>query len=266
MLTGIVVITVKAFTIQDFLQLNSLSVCLLVDVLSSFWVLMIIQNLFYLSFASGTSSDVLLALCLCFYLWKCQTGFVRTDNLIQTLMKYSINTSLLVAWAIVSLFSHQIYWVQIFRLDALAGLITYIVMPHNFIFLGKSTQTSAEEDFWYFCEAFYLLSSKRESKFFSSWSLLVYPRIWKKSTSIRTSLCELVPVRLMRWSLILFVCYISLNARKSLREDLEEPVQLSQISGPSIGKFFHHSKSSRQTVDKVLWILFYLVALAHRRF
>ncbi|KAL9709578.1 hypothetical protein Ac2012v2_007317 [Leucoagaricus gongylophorus] len=73
------VITVKAFTIQDFLKLQSLS------------------NLFYLSFASGTGSDVLLALSLCFYLWKCRTGFERTNNLIQALMAYTINTSLLVA-------------------------------------------------------------------------------------------------------------------------------------------------------------------------
>jgi len=187
MLRGIVVITIKAFTIQNFLQLHTLSVCLLVDVLSSFWALMIVQNLFYLSFASGTSSDVLLALSLCFYLWRCQTGFPRTDNLIQALMKYTINTSVLVAWAPVSLFSHQTCWIQIFRLDALAGLITYITMPHNFIFLGKSTQTSVEEDFWSFYEAFYLLLSKRESKFFSSWSSLVF------TSESETSLPQFVP-------------------------------------------------------------------------
>lgn len=92
-----IVITVKAFTIQDFLKLQSLSVCLFAEILTNLGDLMIVQNLFYLSFASGTGSDVLLALSLCFYLWKCRTGFERTNNLIQALMAYTINTSLLVA-------------------------------------------------------------------------------------------------------------------------------------------------------------------------
>lgn len=93
-------ITVKAFMIQDFMELQALS------------------NLFYLSFASGTGSDLLVALSLSFYLWRSRTGFQRTDNLIQTLMTYAINTGLLVA------------------IDAAAGMIAYIVMPHNFVFLG----------------------------------------------------------------------------------------------------------------------------------
>jgi len=40
---------------------------------------------------------------------------------------------------------------KFFRLDALAGLITYITMPHNFIFLGKSTQSFGRRAFLSFC-------------------------------------------------------------------------------------------------------------------
>ncbi|KAF5367765.1 hypothetical protein D9758_009843 [Tetrapyrgos nigripes] len=95
-----IVITVKAFGISSYLELDKLS------------------SLMYLNFASGTTSDLSVALVLCFLLGKSRTGFIRTDSLISVLMLYAVNTGLIVA------------------LDAFLGLITYIVMPHNFIFLG----------------------------------------------------------------------------------------------------------------------------------
>lgn len=94
------IITVKAFQNTSFMDLQALS------------------SLFYVSFAAGTGADLLVALSLCFYLWRSRTGFQRTDSLIQSLMTYTINTGLLVA------------------IDAAAGMIAYAVMPHNFIFLG----------------------------------------------------------------------------------------------------------------------------------
>ncbi|KAJ7062123.1 hypothetical protein C8F01DRAFT_124886 [Mycena amicta] len=95
-----IIITVKAFGITSYLQLANLS------------------SLMYLNFAAGTSSDLSVALALCYLLHKSRTGFKGTDSLIRVLMTYAINTGLLVA------------------LDASAGLLTYVFMPHNFIFLG----------------------------------------------------------------------------------------------------------------------------------
>ncbi|THU79309.1 hypothetical protein K435DRAFT_785899, partial [Dendrothele bispora CBS 962.96] len=95
-----IVITVKAFGITSYLELDKLS------------------NLMYLNFASGTTSDLSVALVLCYFLRRSRTGFSKTDSLISLLVLYTVNTGLLVA------------------VDAFLGLITYIIMPHNFIFLG----------------------------------------------------------------------------------------------------------------------------------
>lgn len=94
------IITAKAFGVTSYLDLDPLS------------------SLMYLNFAAGTSSDLSVALVLCYLLRRSRTGFQQTDSLITILMVYTVNTGLLVA------------------LDASAGLITYIVMPHNLIFLG----------------------------------------------------------------------------------------------------------------------------------
>jgi len=94
------VITVKAFSMNSFMDLDSLS------------------NLMYLNFAAGTSSDLSVALALCWLLRGSRTGFQRTDSLIRVLMMYTVNTGLIVA------------------LDAAAGMFAYVFMPHNFIFLG----------------------------------------------------------------------------------------------------------------------------------
>ncbi|KAF9497033.1 hypothetical protein BDN71DRAFT_1505266 [Pleurotus eryngii] len=94
------VITVKAFKISSFIQLDTLS------------------TLFYINFAAGTISDGSVAIALCYYLHKSRTGFTKTDSLIRVLMLYTVNTGLIVF------------------LDATLGMITYIAMPDNFVFLG----------------------------------------------------------------------------------------------------------------------------------
>ncbi|KAF8154736.1 hypothetical protein B0H34DRAFT_799487 [Crassisporium funariophilum] len=95
-----IVITVKAFGIASYLELNTLS------------------SLLYTTFALGTGSDLSLAVALCWLLRQQRTGFRRTDSLIKVLMMYTVNTGMIVA------------------IDAALGMIMYIVMPNNFIFLG----------------------------------------------------------------------------------------------------------------------------------
>ncbi|KAJ7649234.1 hypothetical protein B0H17DRAFT_1102534 [Mycena rosella] len=77
-----------------------------------------LSSLMFLNFAAGTSSDLSVALALCYLLRGSRTGFQRTDSLIRVLMMYTVNTGLIVA------------------LDATAGMFSYVFMPHNFIFLG----------------------------------------------------------------------------------------------------------------------------------
>ncbi|KAF8066978.1 hypothetical protein FPV67DRAFT_1221885 [Lyophyllum atratum] len=95
-----IVITAKAFGIVSYLELDKLS------------------SLLYLNFAAGTTSDLSVALALSWLLIKSRTGFRRTDTLINVLMMYTVNTGLIVG------------------IDAALGMITYIVMPSNFVFLG----------------------------------------------------------------------------------------------------------------------------------
>jgi hypothetical protein len=94
------IITGKAFGMKTYFELDALS------------------SLMYLNFAAGTSSDLSVALALCYLLRGSKTGFDRTDSLIRVLMMYTVNTGLIVA------------------LDATAGMFAYVFMPHNFIFLG----------------------------------------------------------------------------------------------------------------------------------
>ncbi|KAG5718858.1 hypothetical protein E4T56_gene6370 [Termitomyces sp. T112] len=101
------VITAKAFGISSYAELDELST----------W--------FYINFASGTASDFSVALSLSWMFVRSRTGFRRTDDLVNTLMTYTVYTGLIVG------------------IDAALGMIFYTVMPSNFIFL-----------------AFYLLLSK----------------------------------------------------------------------------------------------------------
>ncbi|KAF4610249.1 hypothetical protein D9613_010511 [Agrocybe pediades] len=95
-----ITITIKAFKIQTFPELSK------------------IADLMYLTFGVGTGSDLSLALALSWLLYGSRTGFRKTDSLIKVLMMYTVNTGMIVA------------------IDASLGLILYIVMPNNFIFLG----------------------------------------------------------------------------------------------------------------------------------
>ncbi|KAJ7910499.1 hypothetical protein B0H13DRAFT_1714367 [Mycena leptocephala] len=99
---SISVLTIRRsrFTMKTFLDLVGLS------------------NLMYLNFAAGTSSDLSVALALCYLLRGSRTGFQRTDSLIRVLMMYTVNTGLIVA------------------IDATAGMFAFVFMPHNLIFLG----------------------------------------------------------------------------------------------------------------------------------
>lgn len=94
-----IVITVKAFGLTSYLELDKLA------------------DLMYLIFAAGTLSDLSVAVALCVLLFKARTGFRKTDTLIKILVTYTVNTGLIVA------------------VDASLGMIMYIVMPHNFVFL-----------------------------------------------------------------------------------------------------------------------------------
>jgi len=93
-------ITVKAFQIPSFPDLKR------------------IAGLMYLTFGVGTGSDLSLALALSWFLYRSKTGFRSTDSLIQSLLIYAVNTGMIVA------------------IDAALGLILYILMPNNLIFLG----------------------------------------------------------------------------------------------------------------------------------
>jgi len=95
-----IVITAKAFRLVSYAQLDTLS------------------SLLYLNFAAGTASDLSVACALSWLLFRSRTGFRRTDTLINSLMAYTVNTGLIVG------------------IDAALGMITYIVMPSNFIFLS----------------------------------------------------------------------------------------------------------------------------------
>jgi len=95
-----ITITVKAFGIQSFPELDKLS------------------TLMYMTFGFGTGSDLTVAIILSWILRKSRTGFRRTDSLIKVLMMYVVNTGMIVA------------------IDASLGMILYAVMPNNFIFLA----------------------------------------------------------------------------------------------------------------------------------
>lgn len=95
-----ITITVKAFQLGSFSELKTIST----------W--------FYLNFAAGFSGDLFVAVVLCYYLWQSRTGFQSTNSLVKTLMTYIITTGLLTS------------------VDAALGMIFYIVMPNNFIFIA----------------------------------------------------------------------------------------------------------------------------------
>ncbi|KAI0049363.1 hypothetical protein FA95DRAFT_1677629 [Auriscalpium vulgare] len=83
------------------------------------------STLFYIDFAAGAGSDIYVAVALSYYLARSRTGFnTRTDSIVNILLLYTINTGLLTA------------------ADATLGMILYIAMPDNFIFIAFYFQLS----------------------------------------------------------------------------------------------------------------------------
>ncbi|EMD35694.1 hypothetical protein CERSUDRAFT_96803 [Gelatoporia subvermispora B] len=76
-LAGAIAFVVKAATLDSFPTFKTVS-----------WT-------WYLALVSGVATDLILATSLVFYLWKSRTGFRRTDSMVQVLIMYCINTTLL---------------------------------------------------------------------------------------------------------------------------------------------------------------------------
>ncbi|KAF8992032.1 hypothetical protein BDQ17DRAFT_1369990 [Cyathus striatus] len=74
--------------------------------------------LLYSGLGVGVLTDVLIAAALCALLVKNKTGHKRTDSIVANLVNYIINTGLLTS------------------LIAGACFVTYLIWPHNFIFMG----------------------------------------------------------------------------------------------------------------------------------
>jgi len=67
---------------------------------------------------SAAAADMLIGISLCYYLSKNRTGVKRTDNLIATLMKYSLSTGFLTG------------------IIACAVVLTFGIMPNNFVYVA----------------------------------------------------------------------------------------------------------------------------------
>ncbi|KAJ7069868.1 hypothetical protein C8F01DRAFT_1114318 [Mycena amicta] len=67
---------------------------------------------------SAAAADMLIGISLCYYLSKSRTGISRTDNLIGTLMKYSLTTGFLTG------------------IIACLVVLTFGIMPNNFVYVA----------------------------------------------------------------------------------------------------------------------------------
>ncbi|TCD61641.1 hypothetical protein EIP91_008129 [Steccherinum ochraceum] len=100
-----IVITAKAFG-RTFIGLQALS------------------SLFYTDFAAVLAADLTVALSLTYFLHISRTGLKKTESLINVLILYTINTGLLTA------------------LDSSAGLVLFVVMPNNLVYVAFYLQLS----------------------------------------------------------------------------------------------------------------------------
>ncbi|GJE94009.1 hypothetical protein PsYK624_101770 [Phanerochaete sordida] len=98
---GAIAIGVFARKVPDFVEFND----------KYAWV-------WYAVFSVQAFIDCAIAVALCTMLIKRRTGFKRTDSLIRILVVYSINTCALTSSV------------------AIGSVITYAVMPHNFVFIA----------------------------------------------------------------------------------------------------------------------------------
>ncbi|KAH9023787.1 hypothetical protein EDB85DRAFT_2150936 [Lactarius pseudohatsudake] len=87
------------------------------DYHSSAWML-------YVAFGAVTVGDTLVAMSMCWSLYRRRTGFARTDSIIMTLMAYSINSGLLTG------------------LLNIAMIISVMVSPSSLIWVGFSWATT----------------------------------------------------------------------------------------------------------------------------
>jgi len=71
------VFTAKAYSLKRFSRYGGLT-----------WVTCV-------GMSAATLADILIALSMCWYLYRRRTGFVKTDSMIMTMMSYSINSGLL---------------------------------------------------------------------------------------------------------------------------------------------------------------------------
>ncbi|ETW81806.1 hypothetical protein HETIRDRAFT_173484 [Heterobasidion irregulare TC 32-1] len=95
-----IVFTVEAFLLQEFSRYTQLT-----------WITCT-------GLGSAAAADLLIAISMCYYLFRSRTGFQKTDSMITTLMLYSINTGLITS------------------IVATGAVIAFATMPLNFIWLG----------------------------------------------------------------------------------------------------------------------------------
>lgn len=77
-----------------------------------------ISYLLYTALATGVAADILIAGSLCTCLYSSRTGFKKTDSLVNILMLYAVNSSLLTT------------------ICAAACFITYTIWPNEFTYIG----------------------------------------------------------------------------------------------------------------------------------
>lgn len=86
--------------------------------LSSFADVHSIYRIANVALALGVFTDILTALTLSYYLRKLKTGYQKADSLVNQLILYAINTGILTSTI------------------SVACLISYDLMPKNFVFIG----------------------------------------------------------------------------------------------------------------------------------
>ena len=72
-----------------------------------------LQTVGTISLAVGMATDIIIAAALCWYLRKLKTGYKPSDSLVNTLVRFAINTGALTG------------------LVSLITLLLYNIMPHN---------------------------------------------------------------------------------------------------------------------------------------
>ncbi|KAI0343829.1 hypothetical protein BDW22DRAFT_1211507 [Trametopsis cervina] len=108
-------------------SLTDLVTCLIITIKAfhiTFAELKKLDALVYLEFAAGFLGDFLVAVTLCYILHKSRTGFGRTENIINWLMTYVINTGLFTA------------------LTSSVSLILFASKPNDFIYVAVYFQLS----------------------------------------------------------------------------------------------------------------------------